>query len=204
MCYTMKVQLFRFANVYVFVQVDIGDGVKPAGYYVQRSCGLFPAPRPQTNSDQLHHVESLYNVMGVFFAKCIQDQRLIDLPLSKPFLKLMCLGDVLANVSNTQQIVLNDSMSILSGVRTTQDLVTPTRESPVIHDDTLPWYSGVLMYEDFEIIDPHRARFLKQLKDLVARKQALCDDKTLSDQERETKIAELTLENPPVKLEDLR
>ena len=32
--------------------------------------------------------------MGVFLAKTLQDNRLVDLPLSKPFLKLMCQGEI--------------------------------------------------------------------------------------------------------------
>ena len=51
-------------------QVDIVDGVKPAGFYVQRSCGLFPAPRLQNNSDALTNIESLFSFIGIFFAKC--------------------------------------------------------------------------------------------------------------------------------------
>ena len=187
--------------------MDIGDGVKPAGYYVQRSCGLFPAPRPQSGDD-LQGVESLFSVMGIFFAKCIQDQRLIDLPLSKPFLKLMCLGDVLANVTNSRQTVLSETVgAMLSCVGSmNHDNITPTQDSPMIQDDATatPWYSGVLTNNDFEIIDPHRARFLRQLRQLVARKRTLIDNQKLSEQERAKLLKELTLENPPVRLEDLR
>lgn len=31
---------------------------------------------------------------GILLAKCLQDNRLIDMPLSRPFLKLMCMGEV--------------------------------------------------------------------------------------------------------------
>lgn len=72
--------------------MDIGHGNKPPGYYVQRAGGLFPAPYPQT--DQMDKVESMFEFIGTLLAKCLQDGRLIDLPLSRPFLKLLCMGEV--------------------------------------------------------------------------------------------------------------
>ena len=36
---------------------------------------------------------------GVFLAKALQDGRLVDLPLSTPFLKLLCQGDVVCPVN---------------------------------------------------------------------------------------------------------
>ena len=66
---------------------------KPAGYYVSRECGLFPAPLSQ-NSALCNKVSKLFWFMGVFLAKTLQDNRLVDLPLSKPFLKLMCQGEI--------------------------------------------------------------------------------------------------------------
>lgn len=71
----------------------MGRGVKPRGYYVQRSGGLFPAPMPQ-DSPCVEHSEKMFRFLGTLLAKCLQDGRLIDLPLSRPFLKLMCLGEV--------------------------------------------------------------------------------------------------------------
>lgn len=56
---------------------------------MQHSCGLFPAPWPQENSD-LPRICQLFELMGLFVAKCIQDGRRVDLPLSQSFFKLMC------------------------------------------------------------------------------------------------------------------
>ena len=70
------------------LQVDIGQGWKPPGHYVQRSCGLFPAPYPQ-NSPQIEELCRLFELLGIFIAKCIQDKRRVDLPLSRPLFKLM-------------------------------------------------------------------------------------------------------------------
>lgn len=71
------------------LQVDLGHGVKPLGYYIQQSHGLFPAPWPQ-DSPELPHVTKLMELLGMFLAKCIQDGRRVDLPLSRSFFKLMC------------------------------------------------------------------------------------------------------------------
>lgn len=70
-------------------QVDIGQGTMPAGFYVQRSYGLFPAPWPQDSPD-VSRVCKLFELLGLFVAKCIQDGRRVDLPLSSPLFKLMC------------------------------------------------------------------------------------------------------------------
>ena len=40
-----------------------------------------------------------YFFTGVFLAKALQDGRLVDLPLSTPFLKLLCQGDVACPVN---------------------------------------------------------------------------------------------------------
>ena len=68
---------------------DKGSGERPAGYYVSRPGGLFPAPLPQ-DSALCDWVSSLFWVFGVFLAKVLQDSRLVDVPLSTPFLKLLC------------------------------------------------------------------------------------------------------------------
>ena len=58
-----------------------------------RSGGLFPAPLPQ-DSALCQKVTQLFWVLGVFLAKTLQDARLVDLPLSPAFLKLLCGGMV--------------------------------------------------------------------------------------------------------------
>lgn len=68
---------------------------------------------------------------------------------------------------------------------------------------TPPWYQGILKDEDFEIIDPHRAGFLRQLRDLADRKQKILKDRSLSEDRKNLLIQDLALENR-VHLEDLR
>lgn len=69
-------------------EVDLGEGKKPAGYYVRRMGGLFPAPLPP-GSDEAEKAADMFRVLGVFLAKVLLDGRLVDLPLSRPFLKLL-------------------------------------------------------------------------------------------------------------------
>ena len=69
--------------------MDLGQGPKPPGYYVNPSNGLFPAPYPQ-DSPKLERICSIYRMLGIFLGKSFLDQRLVDLPLSIPFFKLMC------------------------------------------------------------------------------------------------------------------
>ena len=159
--------------------------------------------------------------MGNFFAKCIQDSRLVDIPLSRQFLKMMCMGDVVDNVSQSYREIIGPregedlTRSFCDEDRTpTEDmdkelildppkLKTSTSMMSNASISTMPWYAGLLTHEDFELVDPHRGRFLKQLRDLVNRKQAICNDSSLSEQEKNNQLQVLTLENPPARLEDL-
>ena len=52
--------------------------------------GLFPAPLPQ-DSEGIEKVEELFHFLGSLLAKSIQDGRLVDLPFSTAFLKLLCM-----------------------------------------------------------------------------------------------------------------
>jgi E3 ubiquitin-protein ligase HECTD1 len=52
-------------------QIDLGEGVKPPGYYVQRIGGLFPAYLPP-DSDECRDVTMLFETFGIFIAKLIQ------------------------------------------------------------------------------------------------------------------------------------
>uniref|UniRef100_A0A1X7TZ16 E3 ubiquitin-protein ligase n=1 Tax=Amphimedon queenslandica TaxID=400682 RepID=A0A1X7TZ16_AMPQE len=81
-------------------QVDIGLGVKPPGYYVQRSCGLFPAPVP-SSSPEFDRICKHFELLGLFLAKCLQDGRRVDIPLSESFLKLMCFKQVITEDPGT-------------------------------------------------------------------------------------------------------
>ncbi|KOX75373.1 E3 ubiquitin-protein ligase HECTD1 [Melipona quadrifasciata] len=128
-----------------------GDQIRPPGYYVTRPSGLFPAPLPQ-DSAACDRAVRYFWFLGVFLAKVLQDNRLVDLPLSRPFLKLMCHGDITNNV--------NEKIG-LSGV---------TQEKPP------SWYAGLLDIEDLVLVDPVRGEFLKEIQTAISKR-----DRTLSD-----------------------
>ena len=193
---------------------------------MQRSCGLFPAPVPQ-NSAEADRLERIFEFMGIFFAKCIQDSRLVDIPLSLPFLKVMCSGDVVDNVSQSYRELLcpqrESSLEALdcldNDLTPTEDLqltgkelliLCPPKKSVTSHSSlassvsqTPSWYSGLLTQEDFELVDGPRARFLRELRALVARKQAILADQDLKEDEKLMLIQSLQLTNPPCRIEDL-
>lgn len=56
---------------------------------MQRAGGLFLAPLPQDAPD-MERVAKLFYILGIFLAKSLQDSRLVDIPLSLSFLKLLC------------------------------------------------------------------------------------------------------------------
>ena len=79
--------------------------MKPVGYYVQRHSGLFPAPYPQNHS-KLERICQIFHLLGIFVAKCLQDGRLVDIPLSRPFFKLLCTSpklEVTVDVHHLEQ-----------------------------------------------------------------------------------------------------
>lgn len=203
-------------------QVDLGGGLKPPGFYVQRSCGLFPAPFPQ-DSDELDRITKLFLFLGVFLAKCIQDNRLVDLPISQPFFKLLCMGDIKSNMSKLLYQTRIESDCHFSEIQSEasteegQDTYSvgsfdEDSKSEFILDPPKPkppaWYHGILTWEDFELINPHRAQFLKELKTLAVKRRQIVSNKSLSEDEKNTRLQDLMLKNPmgsgpPLSVEDL-
>ncbi|XP_050321307.1 E3 ubiquitin-protein ligase Ufd4 isoform X1 [Bactrocera neohumeralis] len=193
------------------------DDIKPVGYYVnRREHGLFPAPLPQ-NSEICDRVSKYFWFLGVFLAKVLQDMRLVDLPLSNSFLKLLCHNKVLSRgvhqiqsnpVSEdpmTSSVVSEDSelaetcSKLLSGVggNTNTEYNNATLTS---------WYDGILTYENLAEIDPIRYEFIRELQELVARKQAVEGDASLTPEQRREYLAALKLRtkrNEEIDLEDL-
>jgi len=58
--------------------------------YVRKLEGLFPVPYLQTD-EKLEIICNYFSLMGIYFAKCLLDKYLIDMPLSIAFLKLLCM-----------------------------------------------------------------------------------------------------------------
>lgn len=195
------------------VPLDLGEGMKPPGYYVRRASGLFPAPLPQ-DSPACDKAVKYFWFLGVFLAKVLQDNRLVDLPLSQPFLKLMCHGEIQNNInerigllpgSRRANVAEEDVMmsSYISEESEKELELDPPKLNP---EDSKPWFSGILGSEDLAEVDPVRGRFLHQLQELVARKTRIAQDNTLSCETRAHQIQNLALvpsSGPVMRLEDL-
>lgn len=154
-----------------------GEKIRPAGYYVTRASGLFPAPLPQDSAACCDRAVRYFWFLGVFLAKVLQDNRLVDLPLSRPFLKLMCRGDISNNV--------NEKIGLTGGV--TQESMSSSMSSSFISEEgendaaysTLepcPWYAGLLDVEDLVEVDPVRGEFLREIQNAITKR-----DRTFSD-----------------------
>uniref|UniRef100_A0A914DZA6 E3 ubiquitin-protein ligase n=1 Tax=Acrobeloides nanus TaxID=290746 RepID=A0A914DZA6_9BILA len=72
-------------------------------YYIRRSGGLFPAPLPP-NSDECAKSAELFRILGIFLAKVLQDGRLVDIPLSHAFLKLLVSPQLVSSSSSEPKI----------------------------------------------------------------------------------------------------
>jgi hypothetical protein len=90
--------------------------------------------------------------MGIFLAKSLQDQRLVDLPFSFPFLKILC-----SYHENQQQGFLDENSN--SNVFDLENL---------------------LSLNDLTLIDPHRSELLIQLNTQIESRK-LKDKKDIED-----------------------
>lgn len=185
--------------------IDLGEGVKPPGYYVKRATGLFPAPLPQ-DAASCEKISKYYWFLGVFLAKVLQDSRLVDLPLSTPFLKLLCHNKALpksrmVNAKTSEDIM----MSSLISEESDRDLIESCSKLIIneMQDDC--WYDGILTQDDLNEIDPYRAKFIRILQEVVTQKQQIEQSNDLSPDEKLEKINELRLitKTGPVAIEDL-
>jgi E3 ubiquitin-protein ligase HECTD1 len=187
-------------------KLDLGDGVKPVGFYVNRSNGLFPAPLPQ-NSDMCEKVSKLFWFLGVFIAKVLQDGRLVDLPLSNSFLELLCHNKILSKSKNISALTnkMSEDIMISSIMSEESDLLESYSKVLITEFPETNWYEGVLSQEHLSDIDTIRAEFLKDLQELVQQKQNIESNEHLSKEERNRMIDDLKLKikGSEVLLEDL-
>ena len=151
------------------------EHARPAGYYVNRPCGLFPAPLPQ-DSPACNRAARYFWFLGVFLAKVLQDNRLVDLPLSRPFLKLMCHGDITSNVNERIGLtgVTQESMSSSMASSFISEEGDP--DGPYSSLEPSPWYEGILDIDDLVQVDPVRGEFLKEIQTITTKR-----DRTTSD-----------------------
>jgi E3 ubiquitin-protein ligase HECTD1 len=169
----------------------IGDTKKPPGYYVSRPSGLFPAPLPQ-DSEVCKKASKLFWFLGVFLAKTLQDNRLVDLPLSNPLLKLICQGEISRQVRKQSDDLMVSSMVSVLSEESSSDLDSSGSSLPLEES----WFEDILSIDDLKEIDPDRGQFLVKLQELVNEKQNIFNDEDL------TKLG-LDMNGIQVKLEDL-
>ncbi|KAK9875534.1 hypothetical protein WA026_007922 [Henosepilachna vigintioctopunctata] len=113
------------------------------------------------NSELCGNAVKHFRFLGVFLAKVLQDNRLVDLPLSRSFLKLMCHGETLNAVNERigfagyrkatkDDIITSSLISEESEKELEQDPPKPSVEG------RKPWYANVLDEEDLYDIDLSR------------------------------------------------
>lgn len=192
-------------------EVDMGEGKKPPGFYVMRPTGLFPAPLPQ-DSELCERVSKLFWFLGVFLAKTLQDNRLVDLPLSYPFLKLLCQGEVSSFVREKSLIVqqnqanedelMSSSMYSIVSEESEMDFANKVGADK---KEEQAWFASLLGLEDLAQIDSDRGEFLKHLQEMALEKQNILARLDLSEEEKQAKLESLTVQynGHEVGLEDL-
>lgn len=195
--------------LFFFVKVDFGGGLKFLGYYVQRLCGLFIALFLQ-DSDEFERIIKFFYFFGIFLVKCIQDNRLVDLFIFKFFFKFMCMGDIKSNMSK-----------LIYEFRGDRDLYCIESQSEVFIEEGydfflvgsfeedlklefifdffkfkfLVWFNGILIWEDFELVNFYRVRFLKEIKDFVIKRCQILGNKSFFEDEKNIKLQEFVFRN---------
>lgn len=165
----------------------LGTGIKPVGYYVQRVGGLFPAPYPQ-NSKRLDFLCKMFKFLGIFLAKVLQDGRLVDLPLSRPFLKFMSSSN-LTDAEQKDDDVNVAPTPIDERRRSSWNLDDCRRRR--MTDDS--FFLTIFDSDDFKSINPLKGRFLKQLENLAERRREILKRDDLNSEQKHRAIDELLL-----------
>lgn len=190
-------------------------------YYVSHQAGLFPAPLNQ-NHKNMNEICQLYEFCGVYIARALQDNRLVDLPLSLQFLKFF------SHQSNQEREMISNRNSSDKSIALNQlidklkDQIPKSAEEELIKSRSAieketqrkienyrlketSWIKGILNEVDFQQLFPSHGKFLKQLKELSMAKQRILTNSGLSLDEKQNQINNLYLpiNDNQVKLEEL-
>ena len=135
-----------------------------ANVFAHSANGLFPIAYPpvETVTEQskdayekhFNAVLELFNFLGIFLAKSLQDQRLVDLPFSYSFLKVLCSYKDKKLTSGTK-VKITDN----------QDSVALDEEGSSKID------LDMLTLNDLAMIDPVRGSLLIQLNSLLEKRK---------------------------------
>lgn len=131
--------------------------------FAHQKNGLFPVAYPAVESiienkesyeEHYNSVIELFNFMGIFLAKSLQDQRLVDLPFSYSFLKILCC--------------FKDKKSMPRGKIT---------ENHEVLDQDNRIDLDMLTLNDLAMIDPIRGSLIIQLNSIIENRK-LTQDKS--------------------------
>jgi E3 ubiquitin-protein ligase HECTD1 len=138
----------------------------------------------------------LFTFLGIFLAKCLQDNRLVDIPLSQAFFKMLCAGK--GKYSRLSRTLSQSSEATSSEAATEEednsidDLFEDSSSVASVEKLDSHYFSDVLTDVDFELIHPSKAKFVKQLESFIEKRDAILSDKNLSDVEQKNQLDELT------------
>jgi len=170
-----------------------------ADLYAHHQNGLFPAPYPQDHPN-IDRVCKHFHFLGTFLAKCLQDNRLVDIPLSEPFHKLLCLG----KPQSTR--LLSRGISARSSSIESESMSPRSLESSDATSDCYYCCVDLFSDSDFGMIFPEIFEFIKQLRKLIKKRNQVMNDENLSPDEKRESLENLMFESEhghECKLEDL-
>lgn len=133
--------------------------------------GLFPIAYPPVESmaenskeayeQHYNSVLELFNFLGIFLAKSLQDQRLVDLPFSHSFLKVLCA------FKDKKQPTFANRVKITDSQEATLDSESGTKID-----------LEMLTLNDLAMIDPVRGSLLIQISSLLEKRKLSGDEST--------------------------
>nr|CDS35213.1 E3 ubiquitin protein ligase HECTD1 [Hymenolepis microstoma] len=151
-------------------------------HFLHAPFGLFPAPYPRDGIPL--QVLVRFHILGISIAKALQDDYLLDLPLSKPFLKIIvnysnAVSGLLGNDTNfsreAQFLRLEHLENCREQVRSDFDFI---RHCNFSLSGNQHWLTGLLDVDDFLIVYPHFKSTLPGLLELYKRHQLFCKNES--------------------------
>jgi hypothetical protein len=95
---------------------------------------------------------SCFNLCGIFIEKSLQDQRLVDMPFSMSFLKVLCLYSEDAGSERDE----DDDLNVEVEINEMKILTKPANN-----------LDEILNINNLFLVDPHRASLLKKMQGIV-------------------------------------
>lgn len=149
--------------------------------YVYCPSGLFPAPLPIISNDNnsaelVAKQEKMFYFLGSFVARALQDNRLVDLPFSQIFLKIML---------NSKNYNVNSS--------------NPSSNNPrFLQGGHLTNSNRVLCFHDIKFIDSDLYRQLKKFLNICETRDRIQSDSTKNDKQKRDLIQELKFDKASI------